>query len=78
MSGGVSDTSAQDDSSPQQAPRDGATQGSEPPQDEPEHDEALGGPEYVFDTKRIVARRQGRDAWPRERAASWRTSLAAP
>jgi hypothetical protein len=54
-------------------PRDGsapdeATQGSEPLEDEePEHGGAPGRePEYVFDTERIVARRQGRDAWPRE------------
>ena len=82
VSGGVTDTTAQGDPSPQDAlqdggprentPRDGsapaeATPGSEPPQDEPEHDGALGhGPEYVFDSGRIVARRQGRDEWPRD------------
>ena len=49
---------------------DEATQSSEPLEDEePEHGGAPGRePEYVFDTERIVARRQGRDAWPREAA----------
>jgi transposase len=58
-SGAATDTTAQGDSSPQD---------SEPLEDEePGHGGAPGRePEYVFDTERIVARRQGRDAWPRE------------